>query len=226
MIIKKEHIVVVSVFIMAVIAVVLCAVYIPVSNSIVAGVIVIDAGHGGMDGGVSYGNMVEANITLEMSRQLQKILTDRGYKVVMTRDNTNALAGNKKSDMQKRKEIILKSKPDMVISLHVNKFQDVRRRGVQVFYDDTNNNKAVGQQLQYLINSKVNAKYAGRDDLQSLGGDYFICKCSPYPAVIVECGFISNAEDRQLLGDGTYKTHLLTTIADGVDSMLASKVSA
>ena len=137
MIIRKEHIIVASVFIMAVIATVLCAIYIPVSNAMAKGVVVIDAGHGGMDGGVSFGNMIEANINLELSRELKGILEDRGYKVVMTRDSTNSLGGKKKDDMQKRREIILKAKPDLVVSLHVNKYQDTNRRGVQVFYDDT-----------------------------------------------------------------------------------------
>lgn len=120
----------------------------------------------------------------------------------------------------------MKSKPSLVLSLHVNKYQDSRRRGVQVFYDDTKNYKELGEKFQYLINSKINKKYAGRDDLKSLGGDYYICKCSPYPSVIIECGFISNSGDRMLLGDSTYKTNLLTTIADGIDSMMLSKVSA
>ncbi|MDE6566009.1 MAG: N-acetylmuramoyl-L-alanine amidase [Clostridia bacterium] len=226
MIIRKEHIVVTSVFIMAVIATILCAIYIPVSNTMVKGVVVIDAGHGGMDGGVSYGNMIEANINLELSRELKGILEDRGYKIVMTRDSTNSLGGKKKDDMQKRKEIILKAKPDIVVSIHVNKYQDTKRRGVQVFYDDTKKNKEVGERFQYLINSNVNKKYAGRDDLKSLGGDYFICKCSPYPSVIIECGFISNEGDRMLLNDSKYKTHLMSTIADGIDSMMLSKVSA
>ncbi len=226
MIIKKEHIILASVFIMAIVTTILCAIYIPVSNSLVRGVIVIDAGHGGMDGGVSYGNMIEANINLENSRELKSILEDRGYKVVMTRDSTNSLAGKKSEDMKKRKDIILKCKPDLVVSLHVNKYSDSRRRGVQVFYDDTKKNQDVGERFQHLINSNVNKKYAGRDDLKSLGGDYYICKCTPYPAVIIECGFISNEGDRKLLNDSNYRTHLLTTIADGIDSMTLSKVSA
>ncbi len=225
MIIKKEHIILASVFIMAIVTTILCAIYIPVSNSLVRGVIVIDAGHGGMDGGVSYGNMIEANINLENSRELKSILEDRGYKVVMTRDSTNSLAGKKSDDMKKRKDIILKCKPDLVVSLHINKYSDSRRRGVQVFYDDTKKNQDVGERFQHLINSNVNKKYAGRDDLKSLGGDYYICKCTPYPAVIIECGFISNEGDRKLLNDSSYRTHLLTTIADGIDSMTLSKVS-
>lgn len=226
MIIKKEHIILASVFIMVIVTTILCAIYIPVSNSLVRGVIVIDAGHGGMDGGVSYGNMIEANINLENSRELKSILEDRGYKVVMTRDSTNSLAGKKSEDMKKRKDIILKCKPDLVVSLHVNKYSDSRRRGVQVFYDDTKKNQDVGERFQHLINSNVNKKYAGRDDLKSLSGDFYICKCTPYPAVIIECGFISNEGDRKLLNDSGYRTHLLTTIADGIDSMTLSKVSA
>ena len=104
MIIRKDHIIVTSVFIMAIIATILCAIYVPVNSSMSKGVVVIDAGHGGMDGGVSYGNMIEANINLELTRELKEILLDRGYKVVLTRDSANSLAGKKKDDMQKRKD--------------------------------------------------------------------------------------------------------------------------
>lgn len=186
------------------------------------GIIVLDAGHGGIDGGVSYGDMIEANINLELCLKLKEILETKRYKVVLTRTSTNALAEGKKADMQKRKEVILKAKPDLMLSLHINKYSNPNRRGVQVFYDDTKNNKLLGERFQTLINSRVNAKYAGRSNLQSLGGDYFMCKCSPYPSLIIECGFISNAQDRELLQNNTYKKHLLTVIADGVDSACES----
>lgn len=225
MIIKKQQVMLALIFCVLIVVGVLCAVYVPALNIMDKGVIVIDAGHGGIDGGVQYGDLTEAVINLDNAKRLQKMLEKRGYSVVLTRGSMNALAKGKKNDMQKRKEIILNSKPDMVISLHVNKYQNASRRGVQVFYDDTKHNKVLGDKFQYLINSKVNKKYVGRDDLTSLGGDYFICKCSPYPTVIVECGFISNAEDRKLLASADYKNYLMQVICDGVESFMLQKVS-
>lgn len=219
MLITKKHIIACVAVLAILVASVFCTAFLHPVVAVSKGVIVLDAGHGGIDGGVSYGNMVEANINLELCLKLKNILEKRGYSVVLTRTSANALASGKRADMQKRKDIILSAKPDLMISLHVNKFSQSSRRGVQVFYDDTGKYKLIGERFQHLINSLVNKKYIGRSDLQSLGGDYFICKCSPYPSIIIECGFISNPHDRELLKNEVYKNHLLTVIADGVDSV-------
>lgn len=193
-------------------------------NDISRGVIVIDAGHGGIDGGVSIGNLKEADINLEYSRILERKLAKKGYKVVQTRESINSLSDKKKEDMEKRAEIINKTKPDMVISLHVNKYSDSSRRGVQVFYDDTDHFKEVGERMQSILNTYVNSKFCGRNDLQSLGGDYYITKCSPHPSIIIECGFISNHDDRALLTNDKYKNSLLDAIVEGIISMTSDIV--
>lgn len=186
--------------------------------------IVIDPGHGGADGGVSGKNsgIAEAEINLEISLLLEKNLTDRGYNVVKTRtaDGTVAKAGSEKLlDMEKRKETILKAAPDLVVSVHCNKFPSSSRRGAQVFYNKFSNE---GQRLATTIQNKLNLlnlDKVGRA-FSSLSGDYYILNCSEYPSAIVECGFLSNAEDEALLLNADYRLQLVESIADGITEFL------
>ena len=98
----------------------------------------LDAGHGGVDGGVvGSSGIKESELNLKIVKELEKELKRMNYGVVLTRTGDEALAGGKKADMQARKKVIDEANADMVVSIHINKFSDARRRGVQVFYDDT-----------------------------------------------------------------------------------------
>ncbi len=177
--------------------------------------VVIDAGHGGIDGGVVGSTGVkESDINLKMAGILQKEIESRGFRVVLTRTSKDALNNIKRLDMQARKEIIVKAAPVAVISLHVNRFSDKSRRGAQVFYDDTGIGKEFAESMQKTINEKINAKYSGRDDYEAIDGDLFITKCVKVPSVIIECGFISNPEDEKLLLSREYCQELCKNIAD------------
>ncbi|MCX4362299.1 MAG: N-acetylmuramoyl-L-alanine amidase [Clostridia bacterium] len=177
--------------------------------------VVIDAGHGGIDGGVVGSTGVkESDINLKMAGILQKEIESRGFRVVLTRTGKDALNNIKRLDMQARKEIIVKAAPVAVISLHVNRFSDKSRRGAQVFYDDTGIGKEFAESMQKTINEKINAKYSGRDDYEAIDGDLFITKCVKVPSVIIECGFISNPEDEKLLLSREYCQELCKNIAD------------
>lgn len=177
--------------------------------------VVIDAGHGGIDGGVVGSTGVkESDINLKMAGILQKEIESRGFRVVLTRTGKDALNNIKRLDMQARKEIIVEAAPVAVISLHVNRFSDKSRRGAQVFYDDTGIGKEFAESMQKTINEKINAKYSGRDDYEAIDGDLFITKCVKVPSVIIECGFISNPEDEKLLLSREYCQELCKNIAD------------
>ncbi|MDE6275446.1 MAG: N-acetylmuramoyl-L-alanine amidase [Clostridia bacterium] len=177
--------------------------------------VVIDAGHGGIDGGVVGSQGVkESDINLKMAGVLQKQLESMGYGVVMTRTSKDALNNIKRLDMQARKDIIVKASPVAVISLHVNKFSNSSRRGAQVFYDDTGIGKDFAENMQKSINQNINAKYSGRDDYEAIGGDLFITKCVKVPSIIIECGFISNPQDEKLLLSQSYCQDLCRVIAD------------
>ncbi|MDE6614092.1 MAG: N-acetylmuramoyl-L-alanine amidase [Clostridia bacterium] len=192
-----------------------------VSTPIYEYTIVIDAGHGGIDGGVVGASGVkESDINLKMSKILEKELTSRNFGVVMTRTTEDALNNVKRLDMQARKKIIAESNPTAVISLHVNKFSDSSRRGVQVFYDDTGIGKDFATLMQNHLNENINAVYGNRSNYEPISGDLFITKCAKVPSIIIECGFISNAEDEKLLLSQAYCEDLCRRIGEVLTSSL------
>ncbi|MEG2414168.1 MAG: N-acetylmuramoyl-L-alanine amidase [Clostridia bacterium] len=175
--------------------------------------IIVDAGHGGSDGGVvgSQGQK-ESDINLAIAYILQNELANCNFDVVMTRVDKNALGATKKKDMQARKQKIVETRPNLVISIHANKFSNKDRRGAQVFYDDSKIGKYFADNMQARLNQNVNARFCGRTNLQALGGDFFITKCAPCPSIIVECGFLSNLEDEKLLMSVEYRQLLAKEI--------------
>lgn len=190
-------------------------------------VIVIDAGHGGIDNGVvGPAGTKESDFNLAMSLELAQFLNDAGFKVVMTRIDENGLYGDsmdnfKRRDMEARKKVITDNNPDFVVSIHANKFPGDSRRGAQVFFDEfSESGKALAGDIQTGLNS-LNKEYVGRS-FDALAGDYYMLKCTQNPSVIVECGFLSNAEDEKLLCNAEYRKELGFAIYSGIVAYLAS----
>ncbi len=176
--------------------------------------VVIDAGHGGVDGGVvgSVTGVKESDLNLEMTEILSSYFKKAGVNVVLTRKNKGGLyssaRGNfKREDFEKRKEIISAAVPDIVVSVHMNFYKAASyRRGSQVFFNPVNpDSRALAHAIQNRLNDSVNVKYTGRG-YNCLAGDYYIINSTPYPSVIVECGFLSNAADEKLLTDKNYQS--------------------
>ena len=191
-------------------------------------VVVIDAGHGGIDHGVvGDSGFLESDFNLMMSRELKEFLEGANFKVVMTRETSDGLYGDsienfKRRDMAARKEIIRKANPDFVISIHANKFPGDSRRGAQVFYDGlSGEGKSLAQSIQSGLNY-LNDKYTGKT-YSALSGDYYMLKCTQNPSVIVECGFLSNDEDEALLKDAEYRQKLAFAIYSGVVGYLSTR---
>ncbi len=181
----------------------------------VGAVVAIDAGHGGYDGGVvGVSGTRESELNLALALLLGDLLKARGVHVVYTRTTDEALGDTKRDDMKARAEIIRGSRPDCVISLHLNSYPDKTRRGVQVFYDDTGRGGSFASYMQERLNATINYKYSKRCDLAPQAGDFYITKCAGVPSVIIECGFISNAEDESLLKSKAFRRELCTEIAD------------
>ena len=184
--------------------------------------VVIDAGHGGADGGVTGKNGTrEADLNLEIARLLEKKLSDGDFKTVMTRKDEKGLYGNsldkfKARDFAERKRIIREANPDVVISVHANKFpQSPSRRGIQVFYNPASEEgKKLAHDLQDRLNV-LNQKYVGKT-FAPLKGEYFMLNCTEKPSVIVECGFLSNEEDEKLLQTPDYREELTDAIVLGL----------
>lgn len=187
-------------------------------------VIVIDAGHGGADGGVKgiKSGVEEKELNLKIAFYLGEMLSGCGYKVAYTRNNDvmhtfKGVTNNKKrADMYKRAEIINNVKPCAVISIHQNFYSLPTRRGAQVFFAKKNEkSKELAESVQAMLNSKLNAPENGRT-YAPLCAEKYLLECSPYPSIIVECGFLSNYADEQSLLSTAYQMRLAAVICDAV----------
>lgn len=169
--------------------------------------VVIDAGHGGADGGVvgkTY-KTKESDINLYVARVLRHYLLKNGINVVMTRDRDVTLSdgktpGVKLSDMKKRAEIINAAQPDLMISVHQNSYPLTSVKGAQVFYDASEESSRVAAEIfQKTLNDSLGGVRVAKT------ADYFVLQCSSYPSVLVECGFLSNPEEESLLNTPQYR---------------------
>jgi len=181
-------------------------------------IIVIDAGHGGRDGGsVGVNGSIEKELNLKYAKALQKLLSDAGVKVVMTRTNDEGLysddANNKKlSDMRKRREIINNVQPDLVVSVHMNSFPLDSCKGAKTFYQagsDSSFNAAknIQNSLHYYIDNASSTVSAG---------DYYILNCTKYTSILIECGFVSSPEEEKLLQTDKYCKEFMYSVYRGI----------
>lgn len=179
--------------------------------------IVIDAGHGGIDGGAVGKITNERDINLQYAETLKEMCENLGMKVVMTRTDENGLyspfASNKKrSDMEKRKEIIENSGADLIVSVHMNAFSSRSSRGAQVFYGLGNEQgKSLASSVQQSLH--LNISYAKALPKE---GDFYILNCTLLPGVLVEFGFLSNLDEEKLLVSESYRNAMCSSVAYGI----------
>ncbi len=187
--------------------------------------IAIDAGHGGVDGGVTGSSGVkESDLNLAVARLLEGYLKDAGYRVVMTRKTSDSLyklkQQFKRNDMKERIRIVEKAKAKYLISVHMNFFPANYRRGIQVFFGKEDS-KPFADFVQGVINSEMNYSELNRN-FAALYGDYYIIKNLGIPAIIAECGFLSSKADEKLLLSEEYRMLLAYNLYKGVDGYIKS----
>lgn len=180
--------------------------------------VVIDAGHGGMDGGaVSVTGTLEKDLTLSLSGVLSDIFTASGYKAVMTREGDYMLTsksesgGKKLQDLKGRLEIAEQYPDSSFISIHMNKFPSGKYSGMQVYYADKN---VAGKSLADSI-QRYGREYLQPENLREtkgVGSSIFLLNNLKCRAVLVECGFISNEREAALLDDESYRQKLACVI--------------
>ena len=186
--------------------------------------VVLDAGHGGEDPGVTgvSTGVKESDLNLKMALTLGDLLSSAGFKTVQTRVSEGSLVSGryvKSEDMEARKRTIERAKPQAVVSIHMNKYsEDPKRRGVQVFYS-TENSAAFAEQMQTHLNNAMNVPTLGRG-FDPIRGDYFIAKCADCPSVIIECAFLSSPLDEALISDANYRLRLAIEIEKGIEAFL------
>ena len=190
--------------------------------------IVIDAGHGGLDGGVTgkATGVKESDLNLAISYILKDLFVDAGFLVTMTRltefgvtDGINAWT--KKGDMKKRREIIQEANPDFVLSIHQNALAfNSSIRGAQVFYSK---GKEKDKELALIMQNSLNAVYQkyGVKPRNAMVGEYYMLECTVAPSFIVECGFLSSPNDEKLLLQDVHKKQIANAIFASVVASLS-----
>ena len=182
--------------------------------------IVIDAGHGGFDPGkIGINKVLEKDINLSFTYKLKKLLEQNDINVILTRTDNNGLYKNsdtdkKRTDMKKRISIMNSSDALFAISIHQNSFTQESARGAQVFYySKSTEGKLLAETLQDVIKSTMND---GNQRLAKANSSYFLLLRSSCPTVIVECGFLTNRIEAQLLCDDSYQDKMTNAIYLGI----------
>lgn len=183
-------------------------------------VVVLDAGHGGMDSGkVAVNNILEKDINLKIVYFLKTALEEQGVTVVLTREDEDGLyqegdSNKKLADMRKRCEIIEKSGCVLAVSIHQNSYHEASASGPQVFYYVTSEKgKKIAETLQ---NSLIEGLKPGKTRAAKSNDNYYLLKNVSCPIVIVECGFLSNWEEAELLCTEEYQKKVANTLAEGI----------
>lgn len=183
--------------------------------------VLIDAGHGGEDGGAVVGSVLEKQINLAVAQDTADLLTFCGFDVQMTRTDDDALTDEgedvkkrKYNDMKLRLELYNASPQNVIISIHQNKFSNASSKGIQVFYSPNNDKSAVlAECVRYAAVGMLQPDNTREN--KAAGKDIYLLKNTDNPAVLVECGFLSNREEREKLVTGSYQKQLALAIAAG-----------
>lgn len=194
------------------------------SQPVLLKTVIIDPGHGGFDGGASADDgTIEKDINLEISLKLRQLLLFSGFDVVMTRtddigteDNPNeSISARKKSDLKNRLNLMKSVDNTIYVSIHLNKFTTSAASGTQVFYTPNfSEAKTLGECIQ---NKVVSLLQPENHRVVKMGTQStFLLKNATAPAVIVECGFLSNKRDLENLKNETYQNNLAFCIATGI----------
>lgn len=192
---------------------------IPVANKVV----LLDAGHGGEDGGAIGSNgTVEKNINLAVMLKLQALLEQSGCTVITTRtedvslhNNGDEKTGNRKiSDLNTRKNMPEEYDADIFVSVHMNTYPDSRYSGAQVFYAASEGSKELASYIQTELKNQTNPQ--NTREVKEASGNIYILEDAKIPSVVAECGFLSNTDEEIKLNDEEYQQKLAFAIYCGV----------
>lgn len=194
-------------------------------------VIILDAGHGGIDGGCTSAEGVpEKGINLNILLRLRDLLRISGYEVIVTRDTdmsihdkgVEGIANQKSSDMDNRLELFNSRNDAVCISIHQNQFTEPKYKGAQMFYSDNNGrSEELARSLQGNFRRLIQPD--NEREIKLCGKELFLCYYSQNPTVMVECGFLSNPDEAALLNTEEYQGKVAFTIFSGINDFVSSK---
>lgn len=183
-------------------------------------VVVIDAGHGGDDPGkVGVNQALEKDINLSIAKKVQSLLLQNGVAAVLTREEDMDLAesgakNRKAQDMKARVALLREKQPLLGVSIHQNSYPSEECKGAQVFYYRSSEE---GKQLAGILQRQLAAELAdGNKRQEKANGDYYLLKNSPCTFAIVECGFLSNSQEAELLITEEYQEKVAFAIHLGI----------
>ncbi|MEA5009001.1 N-acetylmuramoyl-L-alanine amidase CwlD [Clostridium tyrobutyricum] len=187
-------------------------------------IILIDPGHGGIDGGAeSKDGIKEKDINLKISNKLKNTLKKRGYKIVMTRENDTGLytesgriRKKKVEDLNNRAKMKKDTKCNMFISIHLNMFPQSKYYGAQVWYSKNEKSKIFAKILQNNLKKDLD-KDNDRQEKAALNSYKILRENDTMPSVIVECGFLSNDREREKLASDKYQDSIASSISNSID---------
>lgn len=181
------------------------------------GIVLIDAGHGGIDGGAQSKNgTIEKDINLQISKRLKERLEKEGYKVYMTREEDKELSPKKVKDLEARCKMKIETKCDVFISIHQNKFNSEKCFGAQVWYASNEKSMKLAKYVQDSLKEGVKdnnkrLEKAAKEQYKILRDKY------DGACLIVECGFLSNNEEEQRLKSESHQNQIVDGITIGIN---------
>ena len=229
-IIKNKPVIIILLFIIIILSLII---YTAQTNESFTGVsgniynfrtVIVDAGHGGADGGTTGSDgSVEKEINLQIAQKLNRLLCLYGFNVVMTRENDDSIHSDdsatlrqkKISDIHNRMKIINENPDAIFVSIHQNHFADMSVHGTQVFYSKNNPmSQALAQKIQDSVAQNIQPD--NMRQIKKSGTEIYLLYNSKSPSIMVECGFMSNKNDLSLLHDDNYQKKIALSIADGI----------
>lgn len=181
--------------------------------------VVLDAGHGGEDGGCEGNGLVEKDLNLDITLRLASLLREQGVNVVLTRDtdillydkNSDYQGKKKVQDVRRRLEITQSQENPVLVSIHMNYFAQTQYSGLQVWYSKNNSDS---KRLASLIQSNVKNELQTKNKrvIKEASSSIFLLHNATCPAILIECGFLSNPDEAHALADENYRQMLANVI--------------
>jgi len=182
--------------------------------------VIIDAGHGGIDPGAVANGLVEKDLNLAIAKKLESFLRIADVNVVLSRSDDvllgdgDTVRAHKVADLKARLDLLKQTDDAILVSIHINKFTSPSVHGLQTFYAEN-----IGDSDKLAAYIQEASKLVDKDNKRSIkpdDGNIYILENADKTAVLIECGFISNAKDASLLSNDDYQNKLAFAIYTGI----------
>jgi N-acetylmuramoyl-L-alanine amidase len=185
--------------------------------------IVLDAGHGGEDGGCEGNGLIEKDLNFDITLRIASLLRDQGVNVVLTRETDELLydknsdyEGKKKyQDVRRRLEIAQNQENPVLVSIHMNYFAQTKYSGLQVWYSKTDpRSRLLANSIQTKVKNELQPN--NNRKIKEATSSIFLIDNATFPAILIECGFLSNVNEARALSDENYRQKLANIIFQSI----------